>query len=62
MQALGSIIFQATIAIRLVTTSNHARGKDPDPGSGSENPDLYLKLTMIAIPTFPCFLWSLKII
>ena len=42
MQALGSI-FQATIAIRLVTTSNHARGKDPDPGSGSEEPDLYLK-------------------
>ena len=42
MQALGSI-FQATIAIRLVTTSNHARGKDPDPGSGSEDPDLYLK-------------------
>ena len=42
MQALGSI-FQATITIRLVTTSNHARDKDPDPGSGSENPDLYLK-------------------
>ena len=40
MQALGSI-FQATIAIRLVTTSIHARGKDP--GSGSEDPDLYPK-------------------
>ena len=45
MQALGSI-FQATIvtiAIRLVTTSIHVRGKDPDPGSGSEDPDLYPK-------------------
>ena len=43
MQALSSI-FQATIiAIRLVTTSNHAKGKDPDPGSGSKDPDLYLK-------------------
>ena len=34
MQAQDSI-FQATIAIRLVTTSNHVRGNDPDPGSGS---------------------------